>query len=249
MLRAFVIFLLLGSSAFCGTMRHDVHDSRHLEYGKKYGFVVRLTGKAREGMGNPDNATIEGSAVVITDEWVVTAAHVVEFMREPHFFFEGQQYQVSDIIQHPDFKLDDFGSQGDIALCRVTKKIDVKNFPALYSEEDEEGQTCGSAGFGMHGKADSSIRQMDHQRRAGSNVVSGIRDDKLMCDMSRDNATQLEFLPAHGDSGGGLFIKGKLAGIHSFVEGDGKADSSYGDRSFHTRISKHLPWMKSVMGK
>ena len=59
---------------------------------------------------------------------------------------------------------------------------------------------------------------------------------------------KLEFLISHGDSGGGLFINGKLAGIHSFVSAsDKKADSSYGDQSGHTRISTYKRWIDFIV--
>ena len=62
------------------------------------------------------------------------------------------------------------------------------------------------------------------------------------------NQTSLEYLIGHGDSGGGLFIDKKLAGIHSCIyTGDGKLDSSYKDYSAHTRISIHKNWIDLVM--
>lgn len=244
MLRSIIILLLLCSPAFCGTMKHDVAEEHYIEYGKKHGFVIRLRGKAKEGMGNPANAIVEGSAVLISQEWILTAAHVVEFMDDPFFAFEEQQYKITKVIKHPDFELYNFNCMGDIALCKIEKKILVNNFPSLYSKQDEVGQICGCAGFGESGKANSTTRKMDHVRRAGSNKVIEVRSDKIVCDMSEKDSTNLEFLPARGDSGGGLFIDGKLAGIHSYIEG---VNSLYGDKSLHTRVSHHVEWIESTM--
>ena len=48
-----------------------------------------------------------------------------------------------------------------------------------------------------------------------------------------------------GDSGGGLFLDGKLAGINSFVmAADGKTNSDYGDECAHTRISTYKKWIE-----
>jgi secreted trypsin-like serine protease len=55
----------------------------------------------------------------------------------------------------------------------------------------------------------------------------------------------LEFLIASGDSGGGLFIDNKLAGIHSCVMTVGKnPQSKYGEESGHTRISNFIEWIE-----
>ena len=55
----------------------------------------------------------------------------------------------------------------------------------------------------------------------------------------------MEFLISPGDSGGGLFIDSKLAGIHSGVIEDkpNKGKSKYGAVSLHTRISTYYDWI------
>jgi hypothetical protein len=70
-----------------------------------------------------------------------------------------------------------------------------------------------------------------------------------MCDASRsDKESRLEFLISHGDSGGGLFINKKLAGINSLVfSSDGKPDSSWRDESGHTRISLFIDWINNTI--
>jgi hypothetical protein len=56
--------------------------------------------------------------------------------------------------------------------------------------------------------------------------------------------TSLEFLIASGDSGGGLFIDGKLAGINSCIMAvNGSPKSDYRTESGHTRISINLDWI------
>ena len=58
----------------------------------------------------------------------------------------------------------------------------------------------------------------------------------------------MEFIICPGDSGGGLFIDKKIAGINSCVIAtDGKPNSTYTDEGGHTRISQHLDWIHSVL--
>jgi len=82
------------------------------------------------------------------------------------------------------------------------------------------------------------------------NKIDYISDSLLMCSPSIMSKTELEFLIASGDSGGGLFIDNKLAGINSCVMAvDKKPDSTYNDESGHTRVSKFLGWIKEHMQK
>lgn len=232
-------------SIFAGTIRHDVDDSRYVEYGSGYHCVIKIFANGKKDLNLPEKTVVEGSGVLISEGWVITAAHVVHFMDSPYFKFKEKTYNIKRIVSHKDFEFNNFGSEGDIALCEIDEKITSIKFPLLYDDFDEIGKVCGVSGYGLNGFANSKIRKKDEKRRAGSNVVFGIRQDKLQCDMSILSPTALEFLITHGDSGGGLFIDGKLAGINSFVEGRG--DSSYGDVSFHTRISYHIKWIKETI--
>jgi len=87
----------------------------------------------------------------------------------------------------------------------------------------------------------------DSKKRAGSNFIDRIEKDLLICSPSKrndKNFTSLEFLIASGDSGGGLFIDTKLAGIHFCVMVTGKnPQSKYGEESGHTRISNFIEWI------
>jgi hypothetical protein len=55
---------------------------------------------------------------------------------------------------------------------------------------------------------------------------------------------------AQGDSGGGLFIGNKLAGINSFLmASDKQPDGTYGDESAFTRVSLYADWVESEIEK
>jgi hypothetical protein len=61
----------------------------------------------------------------------------------------------------------------------------------------------------------------------------------------------MDLLIFKGDSGGGLFIEGMLAGIHSQIMKTGLSSplSRYGDSSVHTRISTNIKWINSIRRK
>jgi hypothetical protein len=106
------------------------------------------------------------------------------------------------------------------------------------------------AGFGFRGTFHTGMAESDGKRRAGSNKISGLERSVLVCDPSTENKTALEFLITPGDSGGGLFIGNKLAGVHSFLMAkDGKPNGTYTDESAHTRVSLYVDWVESEIKK
>jgi len=119
-------------------------------------------------------------------------------------------------------------------------------YPDLYETEDEVGKLCSISGYGFYGTFDTGAISSDENGRAGTNMIDYIDNDLLICSPSRpDRTTELEFIIATGDSGGGLFIEGRLAGINSCVLArDNKPNSSYTDESGHTRISKYKEWIR-----
>ena len=75
-----------------------------------------------------------------------------------------------------------------------------------------------------------------------------IEKDLLVCSVLNGKPTQMEFLIAHGDSGGGLFIDQKLAGIHSMIWNYGRTKpmATYSTYSGHTRISIYRNWIFQI---
>jgi len=231
--------------SFSGTIRHDVEDKKYLDYGKKHTCVFKLGGIVEE---NGEEVKYHGSCTAVSKRWVVTAAHVVkvEGLKRIFLFVGEKEVPIEKVILSPEFK-GSFGST-DLALCRISEDLDLTRYPELYEGSDELGKICGISGCGRTGNGITGANLDSDKKRAGSNKVEAVSDGALYCNMSRHGPTELEFLISHGDSGGGLFIDGKLAGVNSSVlSKDGKTDSNYGDESCHTRISKHREWIKKII--
>lgn len=237
------IFLLVSLISYAGTIDPNIPDEKYITYAKDFKYVYKICGT------NNDGKLFCASAVAIGPHWILTAAHVVNNQRTCILHREDKAYSVKEIVVHKDFEVDGFG-KADIAIGYIEEDLGLDFYPPLYEDDDEVGKVCSISGFGLTGTFNTGVINSDNIQRAGSNHIDFIDRDLLICSLSRDKKTSLEFLIASGDSGGGLFIGNKLAGINSCVLAkDKNPNSNYGDESGHTRISKFFPWIKSIIAK
>jgi hypothetical protein len=240
-----IFFILSGVQlGFTGTIDPNTPDSKHVEYGSKFHSVVKICCFDGKGLSC-------GSAVIISPNWIVTAAHVVENCHSWSITVGDEQYKIDKMIIHEEYKTEVFG-YNDIALGHLEKEIKLEHYPELYKDSDEVGKICSMAGWGFTGTFNTGIEKSDGKRRGGSNFIDRTERKILVCSPSKKNekTTELEYLIGSGDSGGGLFIGNKLAGIHSSVIGyDGKPNSTYTDESCHTRVSLFHNWIKETISK
>lgn len=249
--RLLLIFFCLVSAAgplTAGTRDPETPDEKYVEFGKKFPFVKRIRAREPKPADPMRVVTWYASAVLIKPHWVITAAHVVDGVADPTILGDAEnasEYPLSYIVSHPQF---DDGKNGfyDLALGYSEKDFGLEFYPELNTDTDELGKAVTLAGFGFQGTFHTGMTEQDHKRRAGSNKISSLERSVLVCDPSKDNRTALEFLITPGDSGGGLFIGNKLAGIHSFLmAADGKPNGTYTDESAHTRVSLYADWVES----
>lgn len=239
----YILFILtiFIASAKSGTIDPANNDESYIEYAENFDCVLQLTGMY-------GNVIFNASCVAINDNMILTAAHVVEKASDCYVLMPKRKNKIIKIIYHKDFDTNKFGI-ADIALCICEDPMNFKDYPILYSDRDEIGKKCSISGFGVTGDFITGAKISDGKKRAGLNYIDYIQQELLVCSPSRDkNKTSLEFIISHGDSGGGLFINNKLAGINSSVMAiDKKTDSSYTDESCHTRISTYIPWIKEII--
>lgn len=241
-----LIALILGLiplNSFAGTIDQNVPDSKYVEYGDKHESVVKIEGNNDDIKGSYFYA----SAIIIKPRWILTAAHVIKNSKQCRIVIGKKTIPIDFIAHHSSYEENNFGKY-DIGIGHLEQDADIGFYPELYTENDEVGKICSMAGFGVTGNFQSSERKVDDLKRGGSNIVDAIDRDLLICSLKDGQRTSLEFLICHGDSGGGLFIDRKLAGIHSCVLADDKKlDSNINDWSGHTRVSLFTNWIREAI--
>lgn len=236
-LSIFLILFHLGN-LFAGTIDPSIPDHKYLDYAKHFQYIGKLCGSYE------DDTLFCASAVVIKKHFIVTAAHVVKNYKTCKITVNDIEYNVEYLVWPKEFNKNIFGMY-DIAIGYVKQPININFYPDLYRSDDEIGKVCCISGFGLTGTFNTGAIKSDNKRRAGSNLIDSIDKDLLICSPSKHHLkTSLEFLIASGDSGGGLFIDGKLAGINSCIISDKSPKSDYLSQSGHTRISKYIDWIE-----
>lgn len=247
------VFLFTPGSAAAGTRDPGTPDSRYLEFGKKFPFVVRICTHT-DGVDKDGNKYTEhacASAVVIKPHWVLTAGHVLHGAERATVRTDDDtKFPLRKLITHKDYKPERVGWH-DIALGRTNEPINLEFYPALYTKADEIDKACTFAGWGLAGTFHSGGTLVDNKRRAGHNKIDSAADAVLFCSPSRGaERFPLEFMITPGDSGGGMFIGNELAGINSFLlASDGKANGTYTDDAAFTRVSLYADWVESQIEK
>lgn len=236
-----VILCILSGICFGGTIDPNNKDTDYIEYGQKFYYIGKIIGL------NHSDELYYGSGVAYSDSIILTAAHVLNQSKNQTFVIANNTFKITQFILHDRYNEKNYGYY-DIAMAKLDGDIGFDWYPSLYENRDEVGKICAMSGYGMTGSFISGAISSDNHKRAGSNIIDGIDRGLLVCTPSITNKkTSLEFLIAAGDSGGGLFIDNKLAGINSCIMSIGKkAKADYDTESGHTRISDHVSWIKKT---
>jgi hypothetical protein len=222
-----------------------------------------------------------GSGTLIADQWVLTSAHVVQSVADfgvMSFAVGAGTYAIAQIVIHPAWS-GSLTTPNDVALIRLAGAVpDIT--PALLNTgaaPNELGQTAVITGFGASGNGTTGEIAPAGANHAGRNVIDaygdiyGLSPDFIAFDFDKepdldyadytnqlgtDTPVDLEYLFAHGDSGGGLFIDfadGRgyvLAGVNTLlVDANNNLPlwADYGDLALALRVTPYLDFITTTL--
>ncbi len=254
----FIMTALISLSATAGTRHPSIPDSRYIEYAKKFDCIKSVEIEYHlENKEEIKKVIGFASCVVIAEDWVLTAAHISHEAKNIYIKHETEnrlqkKYLVDEMIIHKDFVMDGKSINGntcDIALCHVANNPNFQSGVELVDIDAEVlNKLVAICGFGVTGDFNTGAKIYDGKKRAGSNVTESIVNDIILFGSEKnEKPTVVEMLVATGDSGGGVFLDGKLLGIISFIASSDSTRSDYGDSSGFVDIRKHKRWIHDTL--
>ncbi|PVU85438.1 hypothetical protein BB559_007024 [Furculomyces boomerangus] len=201
--------------------------------------------------------------VLLSDEWVVTAAHCVHKSNlediRVHYgstFYESMKHEIAKTIKiHPDFSYSDF--LNDIALIKVQNSIDPNDAKPIkiYKNEISENQTLSVVGWGITDPdSDYSKVLMETSEKTISkekckeiySAFDGEYAKNVICTGDLNGKGS-----CYGDSGGPLFIKTESGDYLVGIVSNGSAkDERYkymcvvkDSVNLYTKVSKYTDFI------
>jgi hypothetical protein len=253
--------------ASAGTIRDDVDDSAYTKLATSYPSVGQFTWTSFPYQ-------YSASGVLIAEDWVLTAGHVVDDANASlTFTLGGDSYSATSWIAYPGWS-GNVSKGYDIGLVHLSQSVSVTPADRYRGTDSPLGKVGTSVGYGLTGTGLTGYDELSGlEKRAGQNVVDawylgpgkpGRTPTVFLSDFDNpsdpgDNYSgtadplDLEYLIAPGDSGGGVFAdygqKEYLIGINSFIASvDGSTNSDYGDISGHTWVPFFNGWIDSIIG-
>jgi len=245
--------------ANAGTIRHDRTDTQYRTLANSFNSVGSLSLRGSTSSWNC-------SGTLIGSNYLLTAAHCLEDsagrnLTSGTFTLGGTRYTIRSGVKNSGWSSSNRNPTAgyDMAILQLSSNVTNVSAANLFTGTNENSQTGTYVGFGFRGTGTTGqVANTFGTKRAGQNIMNlgsqlGWSDQVLWSDFTdprtNPNALNLEYNIASGDSGGGLFINGLLAGVNSVIQNANLNSmwADYGDRSLVTRVSSLNNWIQNVV--
>lgn len=240
-----ILFLLLSCIFFTGfiIIRHDVSDQKYIQFAEELSATSAIVHY---------NAT-DLAGTLISPQWVLSAAHVAETIRDGHkLIINGDSIGIEKIFIHEEWKEN---NRPDLALIKLDQTVGDVEPIGLYDKQDEVGKDIIVAGIGDFGTGLTGPVGNPGTMRAATNLVDGISGDGQYIYWEFDGpesekVTDLEGISGPGDSAGPALIKIDnrylIVGISSgqSSRSTGGKPGRYGVVEYYTRVSVFTDWIR-----
>jgi len=253
------IFLCLASRAESSTILDALNPQAYRDEAALHPMVGKVTGSGYNGSG-----------VLLSDRWVLTAGHVADFKTNGIFNVGATDYVIQSYITPPNHAA--FTTTYDVGLLYLsTPAVGIEAATMIRFDDPVSilGREAVWVGHGLSGTGVTGA-QSPLEFRAFSNIIdgrtpfAGLPGPSFYSDFdnpdgtgnslnSSPTPTRLEGNVTSGDSGGGVFVtvdgQRYLAGISSYTSGFAPGlNSKYGSLSGAADLHQFHQWIFEQTG-
>lgn len=194
-------------------------------------------------------------AILIHPSWLLTAAHVANYLstNDVFSFLDGCQFSIDRIVLHPG-NCEEPEFRDDLALIRLREpRTDIDPIK-LYTGDEELDRIVTFFGRGETGNGLTGPNKEDTRLRFAQNRICQVDNQWIVFRFDapgEETVLPLEGISGPGDSGGPALLKTAkdtwlLSGVSSWQDHQGP-QGIYGVYEYYTRVSRYINWIDSII--